>query len=45
MGSGSLPAEAAGHGEGKEISARALAWIIAGQERHHLRIIRKRYLA
>jgi len=34
-----------GTASGKEISARALAWIIAGHERHHLRIIRKRYLA
>jgi hypothetical protein len=23
---------------------RALAWIIAGHERHHLRILRERYL-
>lgn len=27
------------------ISVRALAWIIAGHERHHLGIIRERYLA
>jgi uncharacterized damage-inducible protein DinB len=28
----------------KTISARALAWIIAGHERHHLDVIRERYL-
>jgi hypothetical protein len=27
-----------------EFSVRALAWIIAGHERHHMRIIRERYL-
>jgi hypothetical protein len=25
------------------VSARALAWIIAGHERHHLRVVRERY--
>ncbi|HEX6964640.1 MAG TPA: DinB family protein [Gemmatimonadaceae bacterium] len=29
---------------GAPVSARALAWIIAGHERHHLRILRERYL-
>ncbi len=28
-----------------EISARALAWIIAGHERHHVGLLRERYLA
>ena len=27
-----------------EVSVRALAWIIAGHERHHARLIRERYL-
>jgi DinB family protein len=42
-----LPAEAPlrrGTASGKEISVRALAWIIAGHERHHLGVIRERYL-
>ena len=42
-----LPAEAItriGTASGKAISVRALAWIITGHERHHLRIIRERYL-
>jgi len=34
-----------GIANGREISVRALAWIIAGHERHHLRILRERYLA
>lgn len=34
-----------GLASGKEITVRALAWITAGHERHHLRIIRDRYLA
>jgi uncharacterized damage-inducible protein DinB len=34
-----------GTASGKEITVRALAWIIAGHERHHLRILRERYLA
>ena len=33
-----------GTASGKEVSARALAWIIAGHERHHVAIIRERYL-
>lgn len=43
-----LPAEATtrrGTANSIEISVRALAWIIAGHERHHLGIIRERYLA
>lgn len=28
----------------KPVSARALAWIIAGHEAHHLRVLRERYL-
>lgn len=42
-----LPAEAPlrrGTASGKEISVRALGWIIAGHERHHLGIIRERYI-
>jgi hypothetical protein len=27
------------------ITVRALAWIIAGHERHHIGIVRERYLA
>ena len=34
-----------GPANGKEITVRALAWIIAGHERHHARILRERYLA
>ena len=34
-----------GIANGVHVSARALAWIIAGHERHHARIIRERYLA
>lgn len=30
---------------GKSVSARALAWIIAGHEIHHLRVLRERYLS
>ena len=33
-----------GVANGKEMSVRALAWTIAGHERHHLEIIRTRYL-
>jgi uncharacterized damage-inducible protein DinB len=43
----SLPAEAwlrKGTASGHAISARALAYIAAGHERHHLTIIRERYL-
>ncbi|MGH7656490.1 MAG: DinB family protein [Gemmatimonadaceae bacterium] len=42
-----LPAEAwvrKGTASGHTISARALAYIAAGHERHHLSIIRERYL-
>ena len=44
----SLPAEAwarRGTASGHAISARALAYIAAGHGRHHLNIIRERYLA
>lgn len=34
----------AGSANGAPITARALAWIIAGHERHHLSILRERYL-
>ena len=34
-----------GPANGKDVSVRALAWIIAGHERHHARILRERYLA
>lgn len=43
-----LPKEAAarkGNASGKDVTVRALAWIIAGHERHHVRIIRERYLS
>jgi hypothetical protein len=43
-----LPAEAwarKGTASGHTISVRALAYIAAGHERHHLAIIRERYLA
>ena len=33
-----------GQASGKYVSVRALAWIVAGHERHHLDIIRERYL-
>jgi uncharacterized damage-inducible protein DinB len=42
-----LPAEAwlrKGTASGHSISARALAYICAGHERHHLNVIRERYL-
>jgi hypothetical protein len=44
----SIPAEAwvrKGTASGHAISARALAYIAAGHERHHVGIIRERYLA
>ena len=34
-----------GSASGHEISARALAYIAAGHERHHMKIFRERYLA
>lgn len=34
-----------GTASGHPASARALAWIIAGHERHHVKILRERYLA
>ena len=33
-----------GTASGKRVSARALAWIIAGHEAHHIRVLRERYL-
>lgn len=33
-----------GTASGKEISARALAWIIAGHEAHHIRVLGERYI-
>lgn len=36
--------ERRGTASGKEITARALAWIIAGHARHHLGVLRERYL-
>lgn len=42
-----LPAEAwerRGPANGVEVSVRALAWITAGHERHHLMVLRERYL-
>jgi uncharacterized damage-inducible protein DinB len=43
----SVPADAwsrRGTASGKPISARALAYIIAGHERHHLSVLRERYV-
>ena len=43
-----LPAEAwarSGTASNRRVTVRALAWIIAGHERHHVAIIRERYLA
>jgi hypothetical protein len=43
----SMPDEAMerrGTASGKEISARALAWIMAGHFAHHARVLRERYL-
>lgn len=37
-------ARRAGTASGKPIVARALAWIIVGHERHHVRVLRERYL-
>ena len=34
-----------GQANGKVTSARAWAWMIAGHEKHHLRIIKERYLS
>jgi hypothetical protein len=33
-----------GMANNKEISVRALAYVIAGHERHHVEILRERYL-
>ena len=43
----SLPADAwsrRGTASGNPVTVRALAWIAAGHERHHLNILRERYL-
>jgi len=43
---GSFSAEAwlrIGSASGHPVSARALAWILAGHERHHLRVLAERY--
>lgn len=34
-----------GAASGGEVSVRALAWILAGHERHHVALLRERYLA
>jgi hypothetical protein len=34
-----------GEANGKKTSARAWAWMIAGHEKHHLTIMKERYLA
>jgi hypothetical protein len=42
-----LPADVVmrrGTANGNPVTVRAIAWIIAGHERHHLRILRERYL-
>ncbi|HET7291876.1 MAG TPA: DinB family protein, partial [Vicinamibacteria bacterium] len=36
--------ERRGVANAKEISVRAQAWVIAGHERHHLKVLRERYL-
>ena len=33
-----------GTASGKPVSVRALAWIMAGHPRHHLKILRERYV-
>jgi uncharacterized damage-inducible protein DinB len=33
-----------GTASGKEVTARALAWIIAGHAQHHMKVLRERYL-
>jgi hypothetical protein len=41
-----LPAEAwerRGVANGAEITVNALAWIIAGHERHHVKVLREKY--
>jgi hypothetical protein len=37
-------AERIGTANGKPMSVRALAWVIAGHERHHIRVLHERYL-
>lgn len=41
---GEAAAARRGSANGKEISVRALMWIVAGHERHHIRVLRERYL-
>jgi uncharacterized damage-inducible protein DinB len=44
----SAPEDAVGRtgvANGSPVSARALAWIVAGHERHHLGLLRERYLS
>ena len=41
---GEAAAARRGTANNKEISVRSLIWIIAGHERHHLRVLRERYL-
>jgi hypothetical protein len=44
---GALPGAAwarRGVANGNPVTVRALAWIIAGHERHHVRVLRERYL-
>ncbi len=36
--------ERRGIANGKEISVRAQAWVIAGHERHHVKVLKERYL-
>ncbi len=36
--------EREGTASGKRLSVRALAWMMAGHEAHHLRVLRERYL-
>ena len=33
-----------GTASGKEMSVRALAWVIAGHELHHVGVLKERYL-
>lgn len=44
MGLDATVLDRAGVANGHRVSVRALAWIIAGHERHHARILRERYL-
>jgi hypothetical protein len=33
-----------GNANGQSVSVRALAWMIAGHEKHHIQVIKERYL-